>query len=69
MKRLQDGTPLYMYMVLTPDTKGQVIRATFSHNPPRNTATPQAEKGRRPHHHPRPQPATQQISMLQVAAL
>ena len=49
--------------------KGQVIRATFSHNLSRNIVALQVEKRCWPYYHPRSQLVTQQISMLQVAAL
>ena len=49
--------------------KGQVIRAIFSHNLSRNIVALQVEKGCYPYYHRRSQLVTQQISMLQVAAL
>ena len=45
------------------------MRATFSHNLSRNITALQVEKGCCPYHHRRSQLVTQQISMLQVAAL
>ena len=49
--------------------EGQVIRATFSHNLSRNIVALQVEKGCCPYYHLRSQLVTQQMSMLQVAAL
>ena len=49
--------------------KGQVIRATFSHNLSRNIVALQVEKGCCPYYHLRSQLVTQQILMLQVGAL
>ena len=48
--------------------KGQVIRATFSHNLSRNIVALQVEKRCFPYYHPRSQLVTQQILMLQVVA-
>ena len=48
--------------------KGQVIRATFSHNLSRNIVALQVEKRCCPYYHLRSQLVTQQISMLQVVA-
>ena len=50
-------------------SKGQVIRATFSHNLSRNIVALQVEKRCCPYYHPRSQLVTQQISMLQVVAI
>ena len=47
----------------------QVIRATFSYNLSRNIVALQFEKGCCPFYHLRSQLVTQQILMLQVAAL
>ena len=55
--------------VWTCDYKGQVIRATFSHNLSRNIVALQVEKGCCTYYHRCSQLVTQQISMLQVAAL
>ena len=57
-----------LYMKKTCFVKGQVIRATFSHNLSRNIVALQVEKGCCPYYHRRSQLVTQQISMLQVAA-
>ena len=54
---------------ITVKAKGQVIRATFSHNLSRNIVALQVEKRCWPYYHPRSQLVTQQILMLQVAAL
>ena len=48
------------------DLKGQVIRATFSHNLSRNIVALQVEKGCCPYNHLPSQLVTQQISMLQL---
>ena len=53
---------------VSPYIKGQVIRATFSHNLSRNIVALQVEKGCCPYYHLGSQLVTQQISMLQVAA-
>ena len=48
--------------------KGQVIRATFSHNLPHNIVALQVEKRCCPYYHLCSQLVMQQISMLQVVA-
>ena len=54
--------------LITAVIKGQVIRATFSHNFSRNIVALQVEKRCCPYYHLRSQLVTQQISMLQVVA-
>ena len=52
--------------------RGQVTRATFSHNlsrSSRNIVALQVENGCYPYYHLRSQLVTQQIAMLEVAAL
>ena len=60
------GFLTFVLTLSTGDGKGQVIRATFSHNQSRNIVALQVEKGCCLYYHLRSQLVTQQISMLQV---